>query len=72
MSDRCFPKPPTMYRRMSIHGEMPVSSYNMSVRRFNTSYRQPRSLGTIPESPENANMTVADAIRTPKAQAQAH
>ena len=46
------PKPPIIYRRMSIRGEMPVHTYNVAVRKFNTFYKQPLHLGTIPENPE--------------------
>jgi len=46
------PTHPVIYRRMSIHGEMPVSTYNLAVRKFNTFYKQPLHLGTIPENTE--------------------
>ena len=74
------PIPPIIYRRMSIRCEMSVHIHNAAVRKFNTFYKQPLHLGTIPETPETqiglnrlssnlANseapiMTVADALRT--------
>jgi len=63
------PKPPVFYRRMSTHGEMPVNIHNDAVRKFNTFYGQPSSLGTIPETEENCNKTVAEVMRSPKVQA---
>ena len=47
------PKPPVIYRRMSIHGEMPVHIHNAAACKFNTFYKQPLHLGTIPETPES-------------------
>jgi len=53
MSARNMPQiPPVIYRRMSIHGEMPVHIHNAAIRKFNTFYKQPLHLGTIPENPE--------------------
>ena len=60
------PPPPGLYRKMSTHGGMPVRIHNAAAHRFNGFYRQPLSLGTIPETPENANMSVAEATRIPK------
>ena len=57
------PRPPRLYRRISTHGGMPVQIHNAATRRFNDFYKQPLSLGTIPETPENANISVAEATR---------
>ena len=56
------------YSKMSIHGEMEVGAYNKEYFRFNTFNKQLLSLGTIPETPENINMTIADVILLPKLQ----
>lgn len=54
MSARNMPPiPPIIYRRMSIRGEMSVHIHNAAVRKFNTFYKQPLHLGTIPETPES-------------------
>ena len=60
------PPPPRIYRRMSIHGKMLVHNHNEAANNFNAFYKQPLSLGTIPETPETTYMTVADATRTLK------
>lgn len=69
------PPPPRIYLRMSTHGEMPVNIYNNAVCGFNTFYKQPKqpeqpkqpsSLGTIPETEENCNKTVAEVMRSPR------
>jgi hypothetical protein len=60
------PRPPGFYRRMSTHGNMPVHIHNVAACKFNTFYKQPLSLGTIPETPENTYLTVTDAARAQK------
>jgi hypothetical protein len=60
------PRPPKLNRRMSAHGEMTVSIHNEAVRGFNTFYKQPLPLGTIPETPENTNMTITEVMRSPR------
>lgn len=56
------------YSRMRIQGEMEVGAYNKAYFKFNTFNKQLLSLGTIPETPENINMTIADVILLPKLQ----
>lgn len=53
---------PVLFRRMSIHGNMSVPFHNAATIRFNKFYKQPLSLGTIPETEETSNMTVGEAI----------
>jgi hypothetical protein len=63
------PKPPVFYRRMSTHGEMPVSIHNNAARNFNIFYKQPVGLGAIEETEENCNKTVAEVMQSSKIQA---
>jgi len=64
MSERVIThKSPIIYRRMSTHGDMTISEHNTAVRKFNAFYRQQLSLGTIPETEENAKLTISEANR---------
>jgi hypothetical protein len=63
MPERIIQKSPLIYRRMSIHTNMTVSEHNTATREFNAFYRQPVLLGTIPETEENAKMTISEVNR---------
>lgn len=63
MPERILHKSPIIYRRMSTHSDMTISAHNAATREFNTFYRQPLTLGTIPETEENAKMTISEITR---------